>query len=313
MKLKNILLTTILIMVVIIFLIDNEKIVKKEFIVEENGSFEVYFCPESNCSNIIQNEISSSKIIHCAFYDLDEAGIISTLKIKKNNLLIDDSNYENFGTPIKSSGLMHNKFCILDDEKIITGSFNPTSNNKNNNNLIIIESSFLSKNYLDKWFDIKNNVESKTKYTKILYNNYTLKNYFCPEDNCKEKIIEELSTAKKSIHFLTFTFTDKEIANILIEKNKNGLKVTGLMEKFQNHDYSVYDDLIYGDVNVTLYSKEGIQHNKIFIIDGERVVTGSYNPTKAANEKNDENIVIIQQRDIVEKYESYFESLVAQA
>jgi len=310
MKTKNILIIVILILLAITFLFESTDIEKEKFLVEENGSFNVFFCPQTNCSKIIENEIKEPENIFCAFYDLEEEGIISLLKKKNSVLLVDDSNYLDYGIPIKSSGLMHNKFCILDDKTVIAGSFNPTTDNKNNNNLIIINSRYLSKNYKDEWYDIKNDEETKTKYNEIIFNNYSLKNYFCPEDKCKEKIINEINNAQKSIHFLTFTFTDKDIAEAIILKKEQGVEVVGLIEKFQNHKYSVYQNMVDNNINVTLYSKEGLQHNKLFIIDEKTVLTGSFNPTKAANEKNDENILVIEQTDIVEKYNAYFESLL---
>ena len=47
-------------------------------------------------------------------------------------------------------------------------------------------------------------------------------------------------------------------------------------------------------------------HHKVFIIDNETVITGSYNPTKHANEKNDENILVIHGREIAGEYVQEF-------
>jgi len=50
-------------------------------------------------------------------------------------------------------------------------------------------------------------------------------------------------------------------------------------------------------------------HHKVFIIDNEIVITGSYNPTKHANKANDENILIINDGNLAKMYEKEFNSL----
>jgi phosphatidylserine/phosphatidylglycerophosphate/cardiolipin synthase-like enzyme len=49
-------------------------------------------------------------------------------------------------------------------------------------------------------------------------------------------------------------------------------------------------------------SKRTIAHNKIIIIDKEIVITGSFNFTKAAEEKNAENLLIIKSADLAKAY-----------
>ena len=47
---------------------------------------------------------------------------------------------------------------------------------------------------------------------------------------------------------------------------------------------------------------KGNMHHKVFIIDSETVITGSYNPTESGNKRNDENLIIIHDKKIAEKY-----------
>ena len=57
-------------------------------------------------------------------------------------------------------------------------------------------------------------------------------------------------------------------------------------------------------MGVTTYidSRHAISHNKIIIIDKETVITGSFNFTKAAEEKNAENLLIIRNKKLAEAY-----------
>ncbi|MBU4493579.1 MAG: hypothetical protein KKA61_04360, partial [Nanoarchaeota archaeon] len=128
----------------------------------------VFFCPQDDCEGELFKAINKAKSsVHCAFYDFDLERSINVLNEKSKTmdikLVVDDANFDNvkhlkFAIKDSSSGLMHNKFCIIDNKIILTGSFNPTENGayKNNNNLIIIESFYLSKNYEDEFKELWN-------------------------------------------------------------------------------------------------------------------------------------------------------------
>ncbi|MBU0471835.1 MAG: hypothetical protein KKF65_04360 [Nanoarchaeota archaeon] len=268
----------------------------------EQGDIKIYFCPEDNCEKVLLEEINHSKEIKCAFYDLNLENLTNALK--EQEILVFEDNYEGFGTKVYSKGLMHNKFCIFDNKKIFTGSFNPTYNGnfKNNNNLVLIESETLSKNYLDEFEEIKQRDNKKTKNTQVKFNNFIIENYFCPEDNCKKEVLDELMDAKESIYFMTFSFTDSDIADVLIEKSKT-IIVAGIMEKQRiNMEYNVFHKLNNSKVKVIPDSNPRVMHHKVFIIDRKTVVTGSYNPTKNGNEKNDENMLIIHNEEVSKKF-----------
>jgi phosphatidylserine/phosphatidylglycerophosphate/cardiolipin synthase-like enzyme len=49
-------------------------------------------------------------------------------------------------------------------------------------------------------------------------------------------------------------------------------------------------------------SAHAIAHNKVMILDGKTVITGSFNFTKAAEEKNAENLLTIKDKDLAGKY-----------
>ena len=200
---------------------------------------------------------------------------------------------------------------ILDDEKIITGSHNPTQGN-HKDNLLIIESSYLADNYNKEFQNLLKYSpyeKKETKHSKIIYNGYELENYFCPQDSCQNEILSELRAAESSIYFLTYTFTDKEIAQILIDKNNSGLNVRGVIESYQGNTDWVYPLLEKSGVKVILQDESTLQHNKVFIIDNKTVITGSFNPTKAADTRNDENIIILREPKIVNRYLANFEYL----
>lgn len=275
---------------------------------QSKGLVEICFAPEQDCEQVIIHHLETAKEIKCAFYDLESEELEKNLK--ETDVLIYSKNYQDFGKSIKSKGLMHNKFCVLDKRIVMTGSLNPTENGfrKNNNNLIIIESKNLAKNYLKEFKELRDGKE-RFQDKKIRLNGFIIENYFCPEDNCKREIINELRSAEKEIRFMTFSFTDEEIVDVLINKSKT-ITVEGIMEKQRiTQKYNVFQSLNNTKVKVVLDKNPYVMHHKVFIIDRKTVITGSFNPTKAANEKNDENILIIHDEKIAEVYLKEFEKL----
>jgi len=270
---------------------------------EEQGTIEVHFCP--NCEEILTKTLNQSNV-KCAFYDYD----LNLLK-QDAKLIMDNDNCIDKAKCDKSSKLMHNKFCIINNI-VLTGSTNPTYNgvNKNNNNLIIINSTYLAKNYNDEFNEMWDNTFHKgkeTKYQKIIFNNFLIENYFCPDDNCEEKVINTLNQAKESIYFMTFSFTSDKIGDLLIELN-NEIQIKGIFDNTQQSKWSEEKKMQHMNIKFD-NNKPGKMHHKVFIIDNKTVITGSYNPTKNGNENNDENILIIHNENITKEFVEEFKRL----
>ncbi|MFH0874441.1 MAG: phospholipase D-like domain-containing protein [archaeon] len=281
---------------------------KKE-VVENNISVDVFFCPREGCLEIIMPFVKTSKEIKCAFYDLDLPTLIEELKAKGADVVIEDSTFSGDFNTGYSKALMHNKFCIFDSKIVWTGSMNPTERDNyfNNNNIIIVHSLKIAKNYLDEFNELKNNIYGKgdgVEYPIVLSDNLVVENYFCPEDNCKLHVINALKTAEKSVIFLTYSFTDRDIGNLLYNKNIEGKLVRGIYEKKQISEYSTYEDLKdYTKIDTNPYNL----HHKFFVIDNKTLIAGSYNPSRNANEYNDENVIIIHDEAIARRYADEFE------
>lgn len=209
---------------------------------------------------------------------------------------------------------MHNKFCIIDQRLITTGSMNPTDNDahKNNNNLLIINSTLLAQNYEQEFQELWQGTFKKGNKNinpKIMLNHLKIENYFCPDDNCARHTAEQLSHAKESIYFMTFSFTNQEIANQLLLKNLQNITIKGIMESRQISQYSVYRQLLTNHITVIKDKNKNNLHHKVFIIDRETVITGSFNPTDGGDKRNDENILIIHSRPLAQLYLQEFNTL----
>jgi len=258
---------------------------------ESNVKVQAYFCPLNDCDNIIKNVVNDAdSSVHCAFWDLDLDDLIKTLGKKSYSadvkLVVDNRNYDNQikgeGVRVaKSSRYMHNKFCIIDNNVVLTGSTNPTDNgvNLNNNNLIIINSKYIAENYEDEFQELWNGIYASgnnVKYNKINTDIGLIENYFCPED-CKSgsgginRIINLVKNAEKSVKVASFSFTHEELGDELLKADIKGLDVEVLVERRQrNAQNSQYSRLRDFGINIKVDGNKNNMHHKFIIIDNNR-------------------------------------------
>jgi hypothetical protein len=205
---------------------------------------------------------------------------------------------------------------VIDGYKVLTGSTNWTENCLfyNNNNSIFITSDKLAADYTTEFNEMWNgkfgsSSPANTPYPHVTVGTTDIQSYFAPEDNVEDHIVSEISSAKSYIDFATFTFTSIPISNAIMEKIQEGVKVKGIYETRQASQYCTYDTLKTAGADVIYDGNPQTMHDKFFVIDGQTVITGSYNPTKQANTENDENLLIIKDSSIAQTYEGEFNNL----
>jgi len=132
---------------------------------------------------------------------------------------------------------------------------------------------------------------------------------FCPEDGCSRAIISLFDRANETIDVAVYSFTHPDIAEALVRAKERGVRVRVILEAEQLTSYSQYGRLRSAGIEVMLDRNEYLMHDKFAIIDGKVVVTGSFNYTVAADERNDENLVIISDESVAERFEGEFEEM----
>ena len=261
---------------------------------------------------------SAETSLHCAFFELDLPSLQQLLRdralTQDVRVVMDDGYLKDFNESFVRAdrwGLMHNKFCVIDQKEVITGSTNPTENgvNKNDNNLVRIFSHLVVQNYEDEFQELWNGTfkgGEKVKSPRIHLSNSSLETYFCPEDQCAEHLKDELEKAQEHIFFLTFSFTHAGIADILLLKHLDGVPIEGVMEASQVSKYSQYQRLRHNQIAVRKDTNPSMMHHKVFIIDGKTVVTGSFNPTENGDKRNDENMLVIHDPLLAQHFQEEF-------
>ncbi len=127
--------------------------------------------------------------------------------------------------------------------------------------------------------------------------------YFSPNGGAQDAIVKEINGAKNSIFVQAFAFTNQPIAKALVEAQRRGVDVYMILDKSnRTTKYSAADFTDHFGVETYIDDKHAIAHNKIMIIDKETVITGSYNFTKAAENSNAENLLVIRSPMLADVY-----------
>jgi phosphatidylserine/phosphatidylglycerophosphate/cardiolipin synthase-like enzyme len=221
----------------------------------------------------------------------------------------------------RRESLMHNKFVVIDGMEVWTGSMNFTVNGayRNDNNLVHIHSSELAQNYTTEFDEMfvqdmfGDTILPQTPHPNLTVDGISIETYFSPDDGTADQITAVLQNAEESIYFLAFSFTSDPVATTLLDKAADGVTVAGVFEESQYHSNigTEYDNLLAGGLDVRLDGNPYNMHHKVFVIDGETVITGSYNFSRSAEERNDENTLIIHDSHIAALYLAEFERIFA--
>jgi phosphatidylserine/phosphatidylglycerophosphate/cardiolipin synthase-like enzyme len=127
--------------------------------------------------------------------------------------------------------------------------------------------------------------------------------YFSPKGGCTEVVVKEIDAAQQTILVQAYSFTSAPIAKALVDAHKRGVDVRVILDKSQQTEkYSDADFLLGMGVSTLIDAKHAIAHNKIMIIDGATVITGSFNFTKQAEEHNAENLLVIRSPELAAEY-----------
>jgi phosphatidylserine/phosphatidylglycerophosphate/cardiolipin synthase-like enzyme len=127
--------------------------------------------------------------------------------------------------------------------------------------------------------------------------------YFSPNDGATTAIVREIDRARSEILVQAYSFTSAPIGKALLKAHKRGVKVRAILDKSQKtQKYSSASFLKNSGIPTYIDEKHAIAHNKIILIDRAVVITGSFNFTKAAEEKNAENLLIIRSKELAKPY-----------
>ncbi len=261
-----------------------------------------------------------------ALLDAERRGVDVRLVFETSNL-DDRSEMQELAREIdfredNSQGRMHNKFVVIDGEQVWTGSMNFTTTGayRNRNNLILIESRVVAAQYTAEFEEMyaagdfgDASPEGRSFLTSL--QGHSLEIYFSPDDGTLERLVELVDGAREEIAFLAFSFTADELAEAILEAEARGVRVRGVFEGSQvaSNTGGEWGYLDSQGLDIRQDGQRGQMHHKVLIIDGAIVVTGSYNFSRSAEERNDENTLVVASRELAAEFLAEFEEIWALA
>lgn len=293
------------------------------------------------------NKKIKDALIEAAKNKIEIEIIIDPKEAEKNSSIIDSLKSENINIIISIpiffsgniySGSMHEKVIIfgynskkdIDNSKekaiVVTGSYNLTEHaNKNLENIVVQKSNSLDNkktinSYLKNFNRIKNikNPIDKTKRKSYTANIKFPKSLFSDRYDIETYIIGLIKNEIKSISIVVYTLTNEEIIKELIIKNNASIPVKLFSDESQLNNFymfTAYKLLENNNIKIN-FVPNILTHHKFLIFEANSLndqksilVNGSYNLTAASNNQNLENMSIITEKDIVDRFKKQFNKL----
>lgn len=267
----------------------------------------------------------ATQTLDVAIYCLNRQSIINALIARKNAgvrvRVVTETDYYNNAAyrpkyqqletagitvvPDVGTALMHNKFIVADNARVLTGSYNFTNDQttKDKNMIITIASPALAAAYTQEFEQMF--VQRKFHGSKVhrsgtvTVDGFTVQYYFSPSSGALAALTAAVNTANSNLYFDIYTFTATSVADAMIARKNAGVIVKGVFDAWQaTSAYSQDDRLRAAGCSVRTDTYPGLLHEKVIAIDGGTTsdpigVIGSFNWTASADASNDENLLII--------------------
>ena len=293
-------------------------------------------CDTQVCHEVLNQINKSNSSIDIALYGWDDNPVIYNALVRakargvKIRIVYDTSSnsyYPKLSNFVKIANekstdspkiLMHNKFMIFDNSSIITGSMNfaKTGFSGFNSNCIFFINSKEIANIYEKEFNQMlqgkfHNSKSQISHTTVVLGDTKVTPLFSPKDKIiTNNVLPLIQNAKKYVYIPTFIITHEELANELINAKKRGVDVKLIIDATNVYSRkSKIKELRNAGVPVKVENYAGKMHSKSIIIDDEYIIAGSMNFTNSGENKNDENVLIIENKTLARYYKGFFEYL----
>jgi phosphatidylserine/phosphatidylglycerophosphate/cardiolipin synthase-like enzyme len=224
---------------------------------------------------------------------------------------------------VRRSSFMHNKFVVVDQQTVWTGSTNISNTclgaeynanvsiKVNSPALAGIFSEEFSQMFRSKRFSVRKSTLDEVP--KVSYRDGTeVAAFFSPQDSTVDRgILPAIEAADKRIDLAMFFFTHQAIAEALIDAHNRGVTVRMMLDAVAaRHPASRHQMLRDAGIEVRVENWGGKMHMKAAAIDNDQTIIGSMNWTKAGDKKNDENTLIISgNRKLNREFSVYFQRL----
>ena len=238
-------------------------------------------------------------------YDIDSTG--GNIYPNTNELVKLVGNAKSDALSKEKSAIMHNKFYIFDNKIVITGSANLSHTDMsgyNSNAIIVIKSAEVANIYTEEFNQM---YEGKFHSNKILTENAS-GIYFSPQNKTiQNTILPLIRNSKNYIYIPAFLISHKEMVSELIQAKNRGVDVRIITDALNaSAKYSKVRELRAAGMPVKIENYAGKMHSKTMIIDDKYLILGSMNFSKSGESKNDENLIVLENKEAAIFYKQFF-------
>jgi phosphatidylserine/phosphatidylglycerophosphate/cardiolipin synthase-like enzyme len=347
MKLGNKLIPLIAIMLITIACAStnmepaNNEMITSNSIEDTHSAIQYYFTSPNaghHCelSSVLINDIDhAEQSIDIALYNINMQDVAAALiRAAKRGvpvrIVLDDNKRDNSVPSILADSsvsmvydpdksTMHNKFMIIDDSVVWSGSMNFTESGCEDdyNNMVRVENERLATNYTAEFTEMfedhsfSANSPANTPYQHVQIGDVMVENYFSPDDGVRKHMIDVIDEAQYSIVIMAYSFTSDDLADAIIDRYKDGVSVHGVMDadQIKSNSGGEYEDFLKAGIDVQQDTIPGQMHHKVIIIDEQIVIMGSYNFSGNAEKRNDENVLIIHSSEAAQQFLQAYEMI----
>jgi len=237
------------------------------------------------------------------------------------------------GIPViddQQPGLMNDTFIVIDHNQVWTGSvdYDISGVYREYNSVVRVFSPEIAADFTKEFDEMFVNnqfgqlVAPETPYPSVIIQGSQVDVLFSPDDFVVSRLSQLLGGAQQSIYFLAYSFGSNDLGNIIREKAAQGIVVGGVLEFDQvdpnlaNPNPNQLEELNLfrqAGLDVRLDGGPELMNHKIIIIDGRIVVMGSYDFTNRAENENDENVLIIYDEKVAQKFMEEFQRVQSRA
>jgi phosphatidylserine/phosphatidylglycerophosphate/cardiolipin synthase-like enzyme len=237
------------------------------------------------------------------------------------------------GIPViqdQQPGLMNNRFIVIDHKEVWTGSlsYDLAGVFREYNTLVRIISPEVVADYTKEFNEMFENnqfgplVVPETPYPSVDIQGTQVEVLFSPDDIVVARLTQLIAEAQQNISFLVYSFSSEDLGTNIRAKATDGVTVGGVLEfdlvdpNQPNPNLNLVEELNFfrqAGLNVLLDRNPEVMNHKIMIIDGKIVIFGSYDFTNRAEIDNDENVVIIHNEVVAQKFMEEFQRVQSRA
>ncbi|CAO3618045.1 unnamed protein product [Cunninghamella blakesleeana] len=137
------------------------------------------------------------------------------------------------------------------------------------------------------------------------------KSYFFPSEESFNAFSSVLRSAQKTIDICVFSMTDDDVADILIAAKQRKVDIRIITDDFQSSIKSADAKRLQDDHKIPYKTdhSSSYMHHKFAIIDSKILINGSFNWSKNARTKNQENIIISNIPFCIKEFQGQFDTL----